>query len=227
MEPDKNIKDKLNAREIQPSANSWDRLDAMLSLEEKPKKNTFPFYYVAASVLFALGLTFWFTNQNAEVIIPQNNGIVITNENIPSEVNEVENTVSNQILEEKVNEVLVIQQELKLSDKITPTQILNKKKNSVVEKPKSNPSEIRNQKSEIVNQYISPEKLLVSVENGTQNEIGIVVSKPNKTSVKVNPNSLLSSVENEIDEEYRETTLDKLKRNFSHVKTAVANRNYE
>ena len=38
MELDKNIKNKLNAREIQPSANSWDRLDAMLSLEEKPKK---------------------------------------------------------------------------------------------------------------------------------------------------------------------------------------------
>ncbi|GAW89832.1 hypothetical protein FPS14_contig00031-0036 [Flavobacterium psychrophilum] len=38
MEPNKlenQIQEKLNAREIQPSAQAWDRLDAMLLVTEK------------------------------------------------------------------------------------------------------------------------------------------------------------------------------------------------
>ena len=227
MELDKNIKNKLNAREIQPSANSWDRLDAMLSLEEKPKKKAFPFYYVAASVLFALGLTFWFTNQNNEIIIPQNNGIVITNENTSLEFDTIENSSQEVIVKDEINRVVLAQQENNLADKNAPKVLLNKKKSIVVESSKLTVSENKIQKTNEVNRLVSPEKLLASVESGVQDETSIIVSKPNKSSVKVNPNSLLSSVEGEIDEEYRETTLDKLKRNFNQVKSAVANRNYE
>ena len=114
MELDKNIKNKLNAREIQPSANSWDRLDAMLTLEEKQKKKAFPFYYVAASVLFALGLTFWFTNQSSEIIIPENNGIVITNENTSSESDKSENSSQDIIVKDETSAVVLVQQETKL-----------------------------------------------------------------------------------------------------------------
>lgn len=228
MELDKNIKNKLNAREIQPSANSWDRLDAMLSLEEKPKKKAFLFYYIAASVLFALGLTFWFTNQSTEVIIPQNNGIVITNENPSSKTNKIENSTQDIIKKEEDNNKLVlVQQQEKFAVKNTSKQFVSKKKYEVVESSKLTVSENKIQKSNEVNRLVSPEKLLASVENESQNKTSIAVSNPNKSSVKVNPNSLLSSVEGEIDEEYRETTLDKLKRNFNQVKTAVANRNYE
>ncbi|HQX02683.1 MAG TPA: hypothetical protein PKZ44_01100, partial [Flavobacterium sp.] len=43
MEPNKlenKMREKLNKRTIQPSANAWDRLDAMLSVtEQKPKRN--------------------------------------------------------------------------------------------------------------------------------------------------------------------------------------------
>jgi hypothetical protein len=228
MELDKNIKNKLNAREIQPSANSWDRLDAMLSIEEKPKKKAFPFYYIAASVLFALGLTFWFTNQSSEVIITQNNGIVITNENPSSKTNKIENSTQDVVAkEENNNKLVLVQQQEKFAVKNTSKVHLNKKESIVVESSKLTVSESKIQKTNEVNRLVSPEKLLASVENESQNKTSIAVSNPNKSSVKVNPNSLLSSVEGEIDEEYRETTLDKLKRNFNQVKTAVANRNYE
>ncbi|WP_430400119.1 hypothetical protein [Flavobacterium sp.] len=227
MELDKNIKNKLNTREIQPSANSWDRLDAMLSLEEKPKKKAFPFYYVAASVLFALGFTFWFANQSSEIIIPQNKGIVITDDNTSSQSDTIENSKQEIIVKGEMNTVVLVQQEDNLADKNAPKLLLNKKKSIVVENSKLAVSENKIQKSNKENRFISPEKLLASVENETQKETSIAVSNPNKNSVKVNPNSLLSSVEGEIDEEYRETTLDKLKRNFNQVKSAVANRNYE
>ena len=74
--------------------------------------------------------------------------------------------------------------------------------------------------------YVSPEKLLASVENNKENS-SITRSNKVKSTVKVDANSLLSSVESEITEEYRETTFDKLKRKFNEAKTAVANRNYE
>ena len=190
MELDKNIKNKLNAREIQPSANSWDRLDAMLSLEEKPKKKAFLFYYIAASVLFALGLTFWFTNQSTEVIIPQNNGIVITNENPSSKTNKIENSTQDIIKKEEDNNKLVlVQQQEKFAVKNTSKQFVSKKKYEVVESSKLTVSENKIQKSNEVNRLVSPEKLLASVENESQNKTSIAVSNPNKSSVKVNPNS--------------------------------------
>ena len=147
MELDKNIKNKLNTREIQPSANSWDRLDAMLSLEEKPKKKAFPFYYVAASVLFALGLTFWFTNQSTEVIIPQNKGIVITDDNTSSQSDTIENSKQEIIVKGEMNTVVLVQQEDNLADKNAPKLLLNKKKSIVVENSKLAVSENKIQKS--------------------------------------------------------------------------------
>ena len=54
---DNQIREKLNAREIEPSAKSWDRLDAMLSVQEekKPKKG-FLWLYIAASFFVFFGL---------------------------------------------------------------------------------------------------------------------------------------------------------------------------
>ena len=45
--------------------------------------------------------------------------------------------------------------------------------------------------------------------------------------MKVDANSLLTTVEKELDENHRETTLDKLNRKFKDAKSALANRNYE
>ena len=42
MEPnkfEKQIREQLNSREIQPSKKSWDRLDAMLSVAEEKKQS--------------------------------------------------------------------------------------------------------------------------------------------------------------------------------------------
>lgn len=218
MEQDNKLREKLNTREIQPSSQSWDRLDAMLSLEEKPKKKAFPFFYIAASVLFAIGITFWFTNENSEVTIPKKNQIVITNENVPLKIEEIEKVVSNEISNNKVETVLV--------ENIQKSKIRTQN-TFASQKTPNNSQQLTVNKQAVTFKYISPENLLASVENGNQNQISIAISKPNQTFSKVNANALLSSVEVEIDKEYKESTLDKLKRNFNQVKTAVANRNYE
>jgi hypothetical protein len=48
-----------------------------------------------------------------------------------------------------------------------------------------------------------------------------------KVKMKVDANSLLTTVEKELDDNHRETTLDKLNRKFQDAKSALANRNYE
>ena len=66
MEPNKidnQIREKLNAREIQPSAQAWDRLDAMLTIsEEKKPKKGYGWFFVAASTILFFGLGFFLFN---------------------------------------------------------------------------------------------------------------------------------------------------------------------
>ena len=63
------IKVKLNSREIQPTAQAWDRLDAMLSVaEEKKTKRSFGWLFIAASILvFVSAGIFFFTQNTSEV----------------------------------------------------------------------------------------------------------------------------------------------------------------
>lgn len=116
-------------------------------------------------------------------------------------------------------------QELKKKESVQQNSALAQNKTS----EKKNRNTISNQIEQIGSklQYISPEKLLSSIENETKESIAITTSKPNDNKVKVDANTLLSSVESEITEEYRETTFDKMKRKFNQAKSAVANRNYE
>jgi hypothetical protein len=68
------IREKLNSREIQPSAQAWDRLDAMLTVaEEKKTKRPYGWLYIAASVLVFATLGLFLFNQKETGIQPQNN----------------------------------------------------------------------------------------------------------------------------------------------------------
>ena len=235
MEPNKfeqQLKDKLEGRTILPSSNAWDRLDAMLAVEEKPKKKSFVWYYVAASLFFVFGMTYWLTNQNTNEVIPQNT--IVTTEGEGSlesfeEENSIENKVetNNNLIEEiqvNQNSVIVQNQEPKKVNFDKKMKAKNSKGETFIENQIIEEKEIIVENNKPV--YVSPEKLLASVENNKENS-SITRSNKVKSTVKVDANSLLSSVESEITEEYRETTFDKLKRKFNEAKTAVANRNYE
>lgn len=224
------LKEKLEGRVIEPSAKSWDRLDAMLSVEEKPKKKSFLLYYVAASLFFAFGISFWFVNRDPNEVIPQNT--IVTTEGEDSlesfeEQNSIENKVEtndNLIEDIQINQNLVIVQNNVVKDsKREDKNVKILQESEVIALNENEEIQIR-ENNKLT--YVSPEKLLASVENN-QGSITIANSSATKKTVNVNANSLLSSVENEIKEEYRETTFDKLKRKFNETKSAVANRNYE
>lgn len=224
---DNQIREKLNARTIQPNAKSWDRLDAMLSVQEekKPRKG-FLWLYVAASffVFFGLGVFLFNSDENVE-INTQNPVLVAVDKTIDS----VEKSKAEEILIESQQPV-VVQNEINPSKSVNSikekTTIFNKS-NSVQENDnKANPTYNLQPTTSSAYKYISPENLLAEVQNEKKN-LSSESNVSKKPSVKIDANALLSKVEKELDESYRETTLDKLNKNFNAVKSAIVNRNYE
>ena len=227
MEPNKidnQIREKLNAREIQPSAQAWDRLDAMLTVsEEKKSKKGYGWFFVAASTILFFGLGFFLFNSNETKEINNSNPIVTT---INEVMDSTEANKINQISVEKEQPVLV-QNEVNYSKtqknkKSKETNELIKPENDLEEKITPN-SQLQTPNSY---KYVSPENLLAEVQTGEK-----VITSDKKISpkakMKVDANSLLTNVEKELDENHRETTLDKLNRKFKDAKSALANRNYE
>ena len=227
MEPNKidnQIREKLNAREVQPSAQAWDRLDAMLAVsEEKKPKKGYGWFFVAASTILFFGLGFFLFNSNETTEINNSIPIVTT---INEVMDSTEANKINQISVEKEQPVLV-QNEVNYSKtqknkKSKETNELIKPENDLEEKITPN-SQLQTPNSY---KYVSPENLLAEVQTGEK-----VITSDKKISpkakMKVDANSLLTNVEKELDENHRETTLDKLNRKFKDAKSALANRNYE
>ena len=227
MEPNKidnQIREKLNAREIQPSAQAWDRLDAMLTVsEEKKPKKGYGWFFVAASTILFFGLGFFLFNSNETTEINNSTPIVTT---INEEIDTVETNKINEISVENVKSVLV-QNEINKSKPARNIKSVetNKetKSESVLEEKITSNSQLPTPNSY---KYVSPENLLAEVQTGEK-----VITSDKKISpkpkMKVDANSLLTNVEKELDENHRETTLDKLNRKFKDAKSALANRNYE
>ena len=227
MEPNKidnQIREKLNAREVQPSAQAWDRLDAMLAVsEEKKPKKGYGWFFVAASTILFFGLGFFLFNSNETKEINNSNPIVTT---INEVMDSTEANKINQISVEKEQHVLVQNEEnyskTQKNKKSKETNELIKPENDLEEKITPN-SQLQTPNSY---KYVSPENLLAEVQTGEK-----VITSDKKISpkakMKVDANSLLTNVEKELDENHRETTLDKLNRKFKDAKSALANRNYE
>jgi len=221
---DNQIREKLNAREIQPSAQAWDRLDVMLTVsEEKKPKKGYGWFFVAASTILFFGLGFFLFNSNETTEINNSTPIVTT---INEEIDTVETNKINVISVENVKSVLV-QNEINKSKparniKSVETNKETKSENVLEEKITSN-SQLPTPNSY---KYVSPENLLAEVQTGEKVITSDKKISP-KTKMKVDANSLLTNVEKELDENYRETTLDKLNRKFQDAKSALANRNYE
>lgn len=235
------IREKLNSREIQPSEMSWDRLDAMLSVaEEKKTKRSFGWLYIAASILVFLSVGLFFINQKEEVSGTDNQ--IVTKE---VENNKEQN--DSVITKQNFTNEIVTQQEEQVAETINnKLQIINKKSsesfNQNNQKTGVNPiinkeKEIEYQLTEVIAQkdmprIISQEKiempkkvavnvddLLASVEKTSKKEAN--------AKVKVNANSLLSQVDGELEQTFRQKVINRIGKNYQEVKVALANRNQE
>lgn len=238
------IREKLNSREIKPTEMAWDRLDAMLSVAEEKKTKrsrflSFQFIGIAASILVFLSVGLFFINQKEEISndnntvvtkeIENNNGqkdSVITKQNFTNEIiNKQEDQVAQNSqptthnpqpskesfnsINQRTNQKSIINKEKQIEYQVT--EVIAQK-----DMPKISSQEKIVQPKKVV---VNVDELLASVEKTTKKESNV--------KVKVNANSLLSQVDGELEQTFRQKVINKIGKNYQEVKVALANRNQE
>ena len=218
MEPNKfdnQFKEKLSSREIKPSDAAWDRLDAMLSVSEKPKRK-FSWLYIAASVLAFLTVgTIFFSQKESVVLNPkdtintQNEITIKSNETAPILNSNNKSAVVIQETKKSISKSNIIpstNKQLKNNNQIVAVSIINQK---TEKKSIANPTNA-----------LIVEKQLVIVENLKKEN-----SSDQKSKIHVNPDNLLSQVDGELELSFREKVINKVNRNYQTLKVALDNRN--
>jgi hypothetical protein len=236
---DKDFKVKLSQREITPTANAWDRLDAMLTVAEgkKPKKD-FGWLYIAASVVgFLLVGTVYFNSipELKDVRKEGNDQIVL------------QNNESAKASETIVEEVLPTVSDSQSMAAVTPTTIKssvktnNNHQNSIINQKANNQNQSITNPVQAINELPNQSQLIAenkpatkteqSIKNQSVDELlanaGTAQPSSIKSSVKVNAKSLLSQVDGEVNQTFREKIIHKIGRNYQEVAQAVSTRNIQ
>lgn len=230
MEPNKMEKDfkkKLEQRAIKPSDMAWDRLDAMLSVAEEKKKPNRTWLFVAASFLgFLLIGTLFLKQEKTNGTIDKDNNAVVSSEKAIEE--------SNPAIQEAATEE--IKTPLQYTDAQETALAAGSSKKEVRRNMKAtqkvNMPEVKNE-TIIINEAIADNSVQQEPVNKTNIEpetllaVSFDKAVAKKSKVKVDPNSLLSGVEGELNENYRGNVWQTVTKNYTAVKTTLANRNRE
>ncbi len=218
------FKNILNQREITPSENSWDRLDAMLAVAEgKKPSRSYGWIYIAASIVgFAFLGTFFYSQIEQNATVESNEVVIENNKKAEPIQNEISIVPSNSKSESTVviSEIKKVKRNSPNTNPIIINQVAQNSNSliPIVEK------KLTDQKTEQLafsnTNDITVDEMLASVET-TSNE---GISKP---KVKVNPNTLLSQVDGELELSFREKVINRVNKNYKTVKVALANRNIQ
>ncbi len=211
------FKNKLNQREIKPSSQAWDRLDAMLAVaEEKKPARKLPWLYIAASIVVFLCIGIGFFNQNNEGVVIENNDVVIENQPKTEDRAVIKKEMPIKVTSQVKQGIAVnIEEKNKKPTKNRTIEvIINNNQNPITE------NSIITQKTD--QELITPKTTEVAIVEPSIKSEKITV----KPSIKVNASSLLSQVDGELDLTFRESALDRLNKNFKTLKTVIVNRNY-
>ena len=222
MEPNKydtDFRTKLNNREITPSADSWNKLDAMLSATPEKKKKPTIWLYIAASILGFLFVGNMFMIQlgggsDDIQVVNQENPAIITPLEIPQNINNIQ----EEIVEVQSKQQIVKNKESRnqIAKVVNPT---NHQSNNLVEEdiaivnsPALTQKAIRN--------FINDDNLDKLLADASS-------SQKLNSDVKVSAKSLLSQVDGEIELTFREKMIRSVSKNYQEIKVAVSNRNLE
>lgn len=227
MEPNKienQIKEALKSREIQPSAQAWDRLDSMLTVSEQKPRRNYKWLAIAATLIgFSLI------------------GIVLINST--KSIHPVE--MNNPIVNETVSPVEIQENNLLIPEKVisSPTKRLVQTSPKVekvkIEKAEINPKKealldfkieekvvlIQNESPKVKqNKYVDAQLLLAEIES---KEMPAAKETIQQSKIKIDPQALLSGAEQEVNESFRNKVIQSINKNYNSIKSTLANRNYE
>jgi len=241
MEPnnfEKDFREKLNQRTIEPTNKAWDRLDAMLSIaEEKQPKKNYKWLYIAASIVgFLLVGTFFFNQKKNVVETPKNNVVIEEVAKKDSVVKPTVNRIDSSKIEIAASEKATIKRANTKEANGNPDvsiqkskQLIQNEKNQIAEssiiiKNNQEKQSISNQTSVVAtSKNENVDQLLITAEKMVVAEHS---AKP-KSKIKINANDLLNQVDGELETSFREKVITKVNKNYQTVKVALANRNQE
>lgn len=231
MEPNKienQIREKLEAREIKPSEQSWDRLNAMLSVrEEKKTRNGFPWLSVAAGFLILFGLGYFIVNQNKEKEIDFREQPSVV------EINQESNkSASEDIIKGSENNTVISAVE------IGQVGLASDKESE--QKNNKQSKKILTENHQIIALESSSDDKIEIAESGKSNVVKIEESDTEnllaqveknkalpKNKVKIDAKDLLSQVDGEIELTFRQKVMRTIKKNYQETKVAISTRNQE
>lgn len=235
MEPnkklEKQLKEKMQSREIQPSPAAWDRLDAMLAVAEEKKAGfNNQWLYIAAALIGFLAIAYVFLSHPAPAVDAPRNEVV--DQSTPPIQNASDSIAQPSAESQKIDVVQPPfqnkQQSVAQNHRSENRQSKSVQEKSILQKSPAETqsiaqeSSINHQKTESINQTL-PEKNAVHPESALAN----VEVKIQTSAIKVNASNLLSKVDGELQLSFREKVIKGINKNYQNVKVALANRNQE
>lgn len=238
---EKHIKKALEQREIQPSAEAWDKLSEQLKGSSKTKKKGFTWYAVAASFIGLLIVSvLLFNGLNKKNAIENQ---VVKKPKKAQEIREQKDTEvvqldtlkalkDNQPVERIVVEATKEIEPILNSEIVLTQDFKDDSSSARYEKSLDNSEQIINTKIlEIVAQVDELEQLNNSVTEAEvdsllrQAEQEVLNNKLFHADQSVDAMALLTEVEDELNQSFRDQIFNSLKSGFLKVRTAVADRN--
>lgn len=242
---EKHIKTKLQEREIQPSANAWSKITSELNDDDAKKKPVYLWMGIAASVVVLIGIAMFYFNDNTAATKMPTEIVDIEKEHTLKEVpvkdvlpvgkeevevvahSETETSIEKVVEEENIlikeKEPLVLKDEIEVAVNQVPTS-------TTVEKLVVTDDIINSKVADVIAQVTVLEQNSTvtdaevdSLLKRAQDEI--LRDKIFNKDKSVDAMALLTEVEDELDQSFRDQIFDSLKAGFIKVRTAVADRN--
>jgi lipopolysaccharide export LptBFGC system permease protein LptF len=224
------IKEKLENRSITPSNQVWSKLNEMLPVSEEPKRN-YKWMFLAASCIGFISTAIFFQRQPDELVENDLPKITIENNMVPK----TENTsnISNNlgiILDKKNPEKEIVKVESKINQKKNDEVIISEN-NGVKNNSNLNLEDVilnGTQKLIVFKEQTQNSSQLIAHESNSLNEIAQKNELDTKSNqIRVNVNSLLSQVENELNLTFRQKVIIKIAKNYKATKEILVARNQE
>ncbi|WP_396633566.1 hypothetical protein [Maribacter sp. R86514] len=242
---EKHIKTKFQEREINPSENGWSKIASELKDDDTKKKPVYLWMGVAASVIVLLGVALFYFNGINELNESPIELVEIENED------KVEEVITKDPVHLKEKHIVVLQTETKpksIPVEKVEVEVSNTKENIIlndaievaaVEHVSTDISNTRLEVSdEIINSKVADIVAQVDVLEQssvvTDAEVDSLLKRAQdeilrerifNTDNTVDAMALLTEVEEELDQSFRDQIFDSLKAGFIKVRTAVADRN--
>jgi len=237
---DTQIKKQLSLREIAPTPKSWEQLREQLDANDKKSAISFWWIGIAASIIAGIvvaSLVFTNkTNQKEPMLVETNQELPTSNE---QQMKVVVNDAKTDEKKKRTNPVKISKEKSSIRE-VLPEENKNNKATLLVSEEVKELHKTISEEEVQVNQNV--EEILASISKQDKNDVALTDAEVDSLLLDaatkiwkkklgstnkeyVSASGLLNSVEEELDQTFRDKMFEMLKEGFLKTKEAVANRN--